>query len=452
MANPNVTDSASQFTSQAFLDPYSIFMPQNRKQLLGFQNEDYFMTDIFEALQMAEPVEGKQWYTWVEPKKIETIISSAAVGAGATDTPVVVAVKATPSIASGNFARRGDRYRQASTGNIYLVETVSALNVTFVPSAGTNVAAIAANESFVLVDNAYPEAADPRTGMTGKARQIQNQLQLIQGTALASGSVQGDKTWFDITPEMGLGIAGKYWFSWEVKAERDRMIYQQNNTMLVGQKLTYNLTTPANWGSKAQSTVVTTGGLISQATGEGSSLGYSAGEPSMQWFFKVINLLIANQGDKENIMFGGMQWEQANIGWMLDQFKNGAITFGSFNQDAELAIKLGFKSFETAGYTFHNKSLSSFNNPDGLGSQGFGANAILIPSTPIKTSTGDLAKPVRMRYKPMQGGKMMAVGFRNSTRNNSAPTSGGDYDSMELITEFGIEALAPWKMLWIYKQ
>jgi len=194
------------------------------------------------------------------------------------------------------------------------------------------------------------------------------------------------------------------------------------------------------------------GGLIQQAVGEGSSLGYAAGEPSMQWFFKVINLLIANQGDKENMMFGGMQWEQANIGWMVDQFKNGAITYDTFGGDAQLALKIGFKSFETAGYTFHNKSLSTFNNPDGMGAQGFSSNAILIPTTPIKTNTGNMAKPVRMRYKPMQGNKMVAIGFRNSTRNNAAPTSPGDFDSMELISEFGIEALAPWKMLWIYKQ
>ena len=243
MSNPNVTDSASQFTTQTFLDPYGLFMPQNRRELLQFQKDEYFMTEIFQQLQMSEPVEGRQWYTWVEPKKIETITSSASVNAGATDAAVVVAVKATPSIASGQYARVGDRYRQASNGNIYLVVAVSGLNVTFKPSAGTNVAAIAANEVFVYVDNTYPEASDPRTPMTGKPRQIQNQLQISQEIALASGSVQGDKTWFDL-PAGALGVgslAGKYWFSWEVKAAYDRMMYAQNNTLLVGNKVSYDV-------------------------------------------------------------------------------------------------------------------------------------------------------------------------------------------------------------------
>lgn len=456
MSNPNVTDSANQFTTQAFLDPYGIFMPQNRRELLMFQRDEYFMTEIFQALQMTEPVEGRQWYTWVEPKKVETVIAASAASAGATDATVDIVIKTTPSIVGGVFARIGDVYRR-NNGDQFLVVALNkgTATITAKPPAGTNIAAVAANETFVLMGNNYPEASDPRAPMTGKARQIQNQLQIMQEIAQASGSVQTDKTWFEVeVPSIdGVSPSTKYWFSWEIKAMYDRMMYQINNTLITGSKVSYDVSSfTANFGTKAQNTAYGTGGLIPQAVGEGAQLGYSAGEPSMQWFFKVINTLIANQGDKENIMFNGMQFSQANTSWVVDQFKNGAITYGAFTGNSELAVKIGFNSFETQGYTFHWKDLAAFNNPDGLGAQGFTNVSFLIPTTPIKTSTGNMAKPVRMRYKQMQGNKMLATAFRYSTRNNQSPTSPGDYDSVEMIGEWGAELLAPWKSLYIYKQ
>jgi len=146
-------------------------------------------------------------------------------------------------------------------------------------------------------------------------------------------------------------------------------------------------------------------------------------------------------------MFNGMQFTQANISWITDQMKNGAITYGAFAGNKELALKIGFNSFEISGYTFHWKDLAAFNNPQGLGAQGFSQRSLLIPTTPIRTSTGVMAKPVRLRYKQMQGSKMLGVGFRQSTRNNMNPTSPGDYDSVELLAEWGSELLAPWKSL-----
>ena len=81
--------SANQFTTESFLDPYNIFMPQNRRELIGFQQDEYFMSEIFQQLQMTEPVEGNKWFTWVEPKKIEYLTATSSASAGGSDGAAV---------------------------------------------------------------------------------------------------------------------------------------------------------------------------------------------------------------------------------------------------------------------------------------------------------------------------------------------------------------------------
>lgn len=444
--------SANQFTTESFLDPYNIFMPQNRRELIGFQQDEYFMSEIFQQLQMTEPVEGNKWFTWVEPKKIEYLTATSSASAGGSDGAAVdVVINATSGISGGVYARLGDVYRR-SNGEELLVVAINkgTRTITFKPNNSTTISAVAAGETFVKIGTAYPEASDPSTPMTGRARQITNTLQIQQEIAQVSGSVQTDKTWFEVdTPSLdGTTVKSKYWFSWEVKAAYDRMMYSMNNTLLVGDGSTYDISSYAtSFGSKAQSSTTTTTGLIPQIANEGGAFTYAPGEPSMNWFFKVINQLIKNQGDKENVMFNGMQFTQANISWITDQMKNGAISYGAFTGGKEMALKIGFNSFEVGGFTFHWKDMPMFNFPQGLGEQGFSQRSILLPVTPIRTSTGSMAKPVRLRYKQVQGSKMLGVGFRQSTRNNMNPTAAGDYDSVELIADWGAELLAPWKSL-----
>ena len=80
---------------------------------------------------------------------------------------------------------------------------------------------------------------------------------------------------------------------------------------------------------------------------------------------------------------------------------NGPMAYGAF-QNAEQAVKLGFKSFTRGGYTFHNKSWKLLNDPTLLGGSAF--QGVMIPMTSvIDPKTGSRAAALEMNYKAVDG-------------------------------------------------
>jgi hypothetical protein len=79
----------------------------------------------------------------------------------------------------------------------------------------------------------------------------------------------------------------------------------------------------------------------------------------------------------------------------------GAAAFGAF-QNADQAVKLGFKSFTRGGYTFHNKSWKLLNDPTLLGGSAF--KGVMIPMTSvIDPKTGSRAAALEMNHKAVDG-------------------------------------------------
>lgn len=474
---PGTNSSANQFTSDTFLDPYGVFMPQKRREMIYFQSEEYFSLDIFQELRMTEPVKGQQFSFFVEPKKIVNLIAAETVAAGATNAAVTFSIQQTPGILNHIYARGRETLRRKSGQQLLVVAVdTSAYTITVKAKTGGAVEAITTGEVFTIVGNASPEASSPRTPLTGVPREVYNQLQIFQEIAQGSGSIQEQATWIPIAEAEvnGQAVSKKYWFAWEISAAWDRLTNQRATAMIASKKEEYTVdfSTYTSFGSQATGTIPTTGGVIDQYVAEGNSEYYTNGSLDFTWYNGLENTLIKNFGDRENIMFSGVDFTHQNSSWIIDMFKNGAITYGAFNQSAskmadvnsgvgnsamvdgkELAIKMGFQSFSTpTGFTWHWKNLAEFVFPDGLGALGFGYNAIVIPTQPFRTSQGNMSKVVRSRYKMLPNGGQVATGFRNSTRNSSTPNSAGDFDSIEMITEEGIEVLAPWKGLFIQPQ
>jgi hypothetical protein len=83
--------------------------------------------------------------------------------------------------------------------------------------------------------------------------------------------------------------------------------------------------------------------------------------------------------------------------------------FGAFNNDADLAVKLGFKSFTRGGYTFHKHDWKMLNDPTvgGIHSTTIGAGAVsgaLIPMTNVADARTGVASPsLEMNFKAANG-------------------------------------------------
>ena len=75
-----------------------------------------------------------------------------------------------------------------------------------------------------------------------------------------------------------------------------------------------------------------------------------------------------------------------------------ASQFGAFNNDADLAVNLGFKSFTRGGYTFHKHDWRLLNDPT-LGALGNVRGAMIPMSQVADAQTGVKAPALEMCYK-----------------------------------------------------
>ena len=77
--------------------------------------------------------------------------------------------------------------------------------------------------------------------------------------------------------------------------------------------------------------------------------------------------------------------------------------FGAFNNDADMAVQLGFKSFTRGGYTFHKHDWKLMNDPTLLGASTKFVGA-MVPMTQVTDPvSGAKAPALEMNYKESNG-------------------------------------------------
>jgi hypothetical protein len=77
--------------------------------------------------------------------------------------------------------------------------------------------------------------------------------------------------------------------------------------------------------------------------------------------------------------------------------------FGAFNNSADMAVKLGFKSFTRGGYTFHKHDWKLLNDPTLLGASNYIQGAMIPLSQVTDARSGMKAPALAMYYKEANG-------------------------------------------------
>ena len=80
----------------------------------------------------------------------------------------------------------------------------------------------------------------------------------------------------------------------------------------------------------------------------------------------------------------------------------GAAAFGSFNNSADTALNLGFRSFARGGYTFHKHDWKLLNDPTLLAGSKFAGVAVPMAQV-ADAKTGDKAPALEMNFKAANG-------------------------------------------------
>ena len=383
-----------------FID--EINKPDNRTQLVksfGAQTITGFLqlTGATKAQGVADEV---QW--WEEARLHATqkagtaTIASAAAGAAQT---ITLASSATVNIRLNDIL-------MLPGGNRVFVAAVTATGAT--PQAqvynlkNATLPTAAANLILPIVGNLYAQGTDqPTEYLESNVLKRANPYMIIKEAYKVTGSQATNLGWAEVAPGD---------FRWFMKGEMDtrqRFIDKRELMMLLGQKVTSTatagLSSAAISGSEGYFDAIENRGLVS-----GGRI------TTMDELDALVKELDRQGAGPEYAMYVDRTQDFAIddliASGLGSSLTSGVATqFGAFNNSADMAIALGFKSMSRGGYTFHKHSWKLLNDPTMLGIENSSVElspyaGVMIPlSTVVDAKTGDRSPSLEINYKASNG-------------------------------------------------
>ena len=273
----------------------------------------------------------------------------------------------------------------ASTSSVVDKYDVISLNGT----AGSDVTA----EDMAVIGNTYAQGTDQpgeffQTGLVKRS----NPYIITKEMYEVAGSQATNVGW--------LNVNGQY--MWYLKNEMDarkRFMNQREMMLLYSQKGAITTADGTIAGSEGYFAAVEERGIT--ATVSGGAQGSFA---SMSDIDQIILELDKEGAPAEYAMYVN----RATSLDLDDMLANGIATqvtaglagqFGAFNNDADLAVKLGFKSFTRGGYTFHKHDWKLLNDPNLGGLNNVHKGAMIPMSQVADAKSGVKAPALQMNYK-----------------------------------------------------
>lgn len=253
-------------------------------------------------------------------------------------------------------------------------------------------ASAAANAEFAILGNMYPQGSNqPAFFVEPGYTRRQNPFMIIKEKYEVTGS-QATNIGY-----VNTGNGDYRWFMYGESEARARYMDKRELMMLFAKRQD-NLVSSTDGlaGSEGYISAVESRGNIYTGSFEG---------------FSDIDLIIAEldkQGaPAEYAMYLNRAFE-LNIDDMLAQGIATQVTaglpgqFGAFNNSADLAVQLGFKSFTRGGYTFHKHSWKLLNDPTLLAGSKYAG--VMIPMSQVADArTGVKSPALEMNYKASNG-------------------------------------------------
>ena len=259
--------------------------------------------------------------------------------------------------------------------------------------------------TFIIIGNVYAQGTGQPTQFyqTDVTKRI-NPFIITKETFHVNGSQATNIGWINV---------GNGDYRWYVKGEMDtrkRFMNQREMMMLFSQKVASNgssLTIDNGnkiAGSEGYFQAVEDRG-ISTTGSFGSSAGYTdvdeiIFELDKQGAPHEYAMYVDNKTslDIDDMIASGLGTSAANTAGLAGQF-------GAFNNSADMAIQLGFKSFTRGGYTFHKHDWKLLNDPTLLGAFDVKPfKGAMVPMTKVADAkTGVKAPALEMNFKEANG-------------------------------------------------
>jgi hypothetical protein len=286
-----------------------------------------------------------------------------------------------------------------ATGTRYLVEATSSATatnttVTKLTAIGdtTNTDALANNQELAILGNMYPQGTDQPTSYIepGYTRR-KNPFMIVKEKYEVTGSQATNVGYINV------GNGDYRWFMYGESEARARFMDKRELMMLFA-KQADNLISSTDGLAGSE-------GYISAVEDRGNV--YTGSFESFADIDLIITELDKQGAPMEYAMYLNRTFE-LNIDDMLASGLATQVTaglpgqFGAFNNNADLAVQLGFKSFTRGGYTFHKHSWKLLNDPTLLSGSKYAG--VMIPMSQVADArTGVKSPALEMNYKASNG-------------------------------------------------
>ena len=255
--------------------------------------------------------------------------------------------------------------------------------------------------TFIKIGNMYAQGTNQPTAFTDMGiRKFTNPYMIVKDRYEVNGSQATNIGW------VNLGGGNYRWYLKGEQEARARYEDKRELMMLFGEKRTH----AGGSGSDFDNEFAGSEGYFSAIEDRGLVVQNSKTNPmdSFSEFDDLILELDKQGAPSEYAMYLGRAQDLA-IDDMLASGISAGVTaglagqFGAFNNDADMAVKLGFKSFTRGGYTFHKHDWKLLNDPTLLGASDFIQGA-MVPLTQVTDARSGVNVPaLAMFYKEANG-------------------------------------------------
>ena len=274
----------------------------------------------------------------------------------------------------------------------FFVSDITALVITLVALDGAATLTAGA-VSLSVIGNLYAQGSDqPNGGFEANVVKRTNPFMIMKEAYKVSGSQATNIGWINL---------GNGDYRWYMKGEADtrqRFMDKREMMLLLGEKTS---AVSGVSGSEGYFAAIEDRGIVATGT--------DADFAALADIDQIIVELDKQGGAAEYAMYVDRATDLAlddmiaGGGASLSAATSGvAGQFGAFNNDKDMAVELGFRTFGRGGYTFHKHDFKLLNDPTLLSGADFAG--VMIPMAKVADAkTGDKAPALEINYKATNG-------------------------------------------------
>jgi hypothetical protein len=395
---PGFTTSPDKYTTIDELLAYN--KPDNRELLIktyGDQGITGFLK-LTGAIKNGGQADTIQYWEEQRRHRLITLPADTYTAAGAT-------VTLTTGLTGANFLEAQTVVMNATTAEVYIVTTGDASASTptttvFTLLNGGTATNFNAAEGLIVLGNMYDQGSShPISFMKTEPTKLTNQYMIIKDRYEVNGSQATNIGW--------VNVGGDYrWYVHGEQETRRRFEDRRELMMLFAEKT-----------GAAASTIATNSGGVGGSEGYFSAVNSrgivvsNASANPLDSFAEFDSIIL--ELDKQGAPSEYAMYVNRNQSLAIDDMLAAGIAtnvtaglagqFGAFNNDTDMAVQLGFKSFTRGGYTFHKHDWKLMNDPTLLGASTKYVGA-MVPMTQVTDPvSGAKAPALEMNYKESNG-------------------------------------------------